>query len=239
MHVSEYRGVVVRIVLIEDDRRLRVALEVGLRRHGFDVVGVGTAAAALRQLIDEPEPEAVLLDLGLPDRDGFELCEFIRRRSEVPIVVISARGQVEARVRGLGLGADDYLVKPFHLAELIARLEAVTRRTLRTRTGAAPRTAVAEVRTVGRLHIDAAAQAVTVDGDSKALTSKEFELLETLADRPGAVLPRQEIVDRVWPDGGEGAGRTLEVHIASLRAKLGKRSLIQTVRRVGYRLTAD
>jgi DNA-binding response OmpR family regulator len=92
---------------------------------------------------------------------------------------------------------------------------------------------------VGRLCIDAAAQTVTVDGDSKALTCKEFELLEMLADRPGAVFRRQEIVDRVWPTGGEGAGRTLEVHIASLRAKLGKRSLIQTVRRVGYRLAAD
>ncbi len=227
------------LVLVEDDRRLRVAIETGLRRHGYEVAGVGTGSAALRLLIDESEPEAVLLDLGLPDHDGFELCEFIRRRSDVPIVMISARGQLEARVRGLGLGADDYLVKPFHLAELIARLGAVTRRSVRTRSADTPRTSGPRARTVGRLHIDAAAQAVTVDGDSKALTCKEFELLEMLADRPGAVFRRQEIVDRVWPAAGEGAGRTLEVHIASLRAKLGKRSLIQTVRRVGYRLAAD
>jgi DNA-binding response OmpR family regulator len=173
----------------------------------------------------------VLLDLGLPDTDGFEVCRRLRERSDLPILVISARGEEVDRVIGLELGADDYLVKPFGFRELVARIRAISRRAVN---------AVDEQReNVQRfegLEIDRRTRRVRVDAIEIALTPKEFDLLALLAEDPGAVLTRQEILDQVWDPHWYGPTKTLDVHVASLRKKLGDPSWIETVRGVGLRM---
>lgn len=215
-----------RILLVEDDNRFADALMVALRRQGFDVSRADTAAAAL----DAPATDLVLLDLGLPDLDGIEVCRRLRARSDVAIIAITARGDERDRVLGLRSGADDYLVKPFGIAELGARIDAVMRR---VRPAAPP-----AVR-VGDLRIDVARRRVTrVDGSAVALTRKEFALLAALSRQPGVVVSRERLFIEVWHNPWPGAQRTLDVHIATLRAKLGDRTVIETVRGVGYRLDA-
>jgi DNA-binding response OmpR family regulator len=174
--------------------------------------------------------DVVLLDLGLPDVDGFELCRELRARSEVPIIVVTARGDEIDRVVGLELGADDYVVKPFGLRELVARIRAVTRRSA-VRVESPPTPAPR------RLVVDRRTRRVTLDGALLALTPKEFDLLALLAGDPGAVCSRQEIIDRVWDPHWYGPTKTLDVHIGSLRRKLGDPRWIETVRGVGYRLS--
>ena len=173
--------------------------------------------------------DLVLLDLGLPDLDGKEICRQIRASSNVPILVITARGDEIDRVVLLELGADDYLVKPFGFRELVARIGAVTRRTAL----AAP--SQNTVQQIGRLTIDRAARRVELDGDEVELTPKEFDLLGFLAERPGAVRTREDIVEQVWDEHWFGPTKTLDVHIAALRRKLGP-DWITTFRGVGYRL---
>lgn len=224
-----------RLLLVEDDLGLRGALRVALNRHGYEVVGVGTGEDAMRRLRADPSPELVLLDLGLPDLDGFALCEQIRKISRVPIIMVTAQAAVEARVRGLNVGADDYLAKPFKLAELIARIQSLVRRSDWGRMGA-ENAGESAVKTVGELVVDPAARTATVSGVPKPLTRKEFDVLDLLASRPGVVFRREEIIARVWQSGVEAGERTLEVHIASLRTKLGSRDLIETARGVGYRV---
>ena len=224
-----------RLLLVEDDLGLRGALRVALNRHGYEVVGVGTGEDAMRRLRADPSPELVLLDLGLPDLDGFALCEQIRKISRVPIIMVTAQAAVEARVRGLNVGADDYLAKPFKLAELIARIQSLVRRSDWGRMGA-ENGGESLVKTVGELVVDPASRTATVSGVPKPLTRKEFDVLDLLASRPGVVFPREEIIARVWQSGVEAGERTLEVHIASLRTKLGSRDLIETARGVGYRV---
>jgi DNA-binding response OmpR family regulator len=170
----------------------------------------------------------VLLDLGLPDIDGSEVCRRIRALSSTPIIVVTARGDESERVLGLELGADDYVVKPFGLRELIARVRAVARRATDTVPIAAQR--------VGVLEIDRRTHRVTVQGAEVALAPKEFGLLSLLADDPGAVLTRREIMDEVWDPHWYGPTKTLDVHVASLRKKLGDPTLIETVRSIGFRL---
>lgn len=224
-----------RLLLVEDDLGLRGALRVALNRHGYEVVGVGTGEDAMRRLRADPSPELVLLDLGLPDLDGFALCEQIRKISRVPIIMVTAQAAVEARVRGLNVGADDYLAKPFKLAELIARIQSLVRRSDWGRMGAG-NGCESPVKTVGELVVDPASRTATVSGVPKPLTRKEFDVLDLLASRPGVVFRREEIIARVWQSGVEAGERTLEVHIASLRTKLGSRDLIETARGVGYRV---
>lgn len=224
-----------RLLLVEDDLGLRGALRVALNRHGYEVVGVGTGEDAMRRLRADPSPELVLLDLGLPDLDGFALCEQIRKISRVPIIMVTAQAAVEARVRGLNVGADDYLAKPFKLAELIARIQSLVRRSDWGRMGA-ENAGESLVKTVGELVVDPASRTATVSGVPKPLTRKEFDVLDLLASRPGVVFRREEIIARVWQSGVEAGERTLEVHIASLRTKLGSRDLIETARGVGYRV---
>jgi DNA-binding response OmpR family regulator len=224
-----------RLLLVEDDLGLRGALRVALNRHGYEVVGVGTGEDAMRRLRADPSPELVLLDLGLPDLDGFALCEQIRKISRVPIIMVTAQAAVEARVRGLNVGADDYLAKPFKLAELIARIQSLVRRSDWGRMGA-ENGGESLVKTVGELVVDPASRTATVSGVPKPLTRKEFDVLDLLASRPGVVFRREEIIARVWQSGVEAGERTLEVHIASLRTKLGSRDLIETARGVGYRV---
>ncbi len=213
------------MLVVEDDDAIAVPLVAGLEREGFTVTRAATGAAAL----EASGVELVLLDLGLPDMDGFDLCQRLRTLSDVPILVISARGEEIDRVVGLELGADDYLVKPFGFRELVARIRAVTRRA--TATPDAPRP-----QQIGELEIDRRTRRVRVAGTEIALTPKEFDLLACLADEPGVVVTRQELLSEVWDPHWYGPSRTIDVHVASVRKKLGDPRWVETVRGVGFRL---
>ena len=217
-----------RVLLVEDDLRVAAALETALRRRGHDVCRAMTAAEALAA----PPADLVLLDLGLPDRDGVDVCRELRRRGDMAIIAVTARGEERDRVAGLRSGADDYVVKPFGMSELQARIDAVMRRSARSATRQ-PRV------TVGSLVVDLDAHAVELDGRVVALTRKEFDLLSALARRPGSTVTREQLLAEVWHTTWLGSPHTVEVHVASLRAKLGNPGLVQTVRGVGYRLRAD
>ena len=215
-----------RVLLVEDDARVAAALAAALRRRGHEVVHSPTAADALAA---EPV-DLVLLDLNLPDGDGIEVCRAIRRRDEsVAIIAVTARAEERDRIIGLRTGADDYVVKPYSMAELDARIEAVLRRAVR----AAPR--LSDVLTVGPVKIDLAARRVTVDLREVALTRKEFEILAVLARTPDVVVTYDRLILAVWQTTYVGR-HTLDVHVGSLRAKLDVPGLVNTVRGVGYRL---
>jgi two-component system response regulator RegX3 len=215
-----------RLLLVEDDLTIASPLVRGLEREGFSVEHAECGADA-RRALDAAVPDVVLLDLGLPDVDGFELCRELRAASGVPIIVVTARGEEVDRVVGLELGADDYVVKPFGFRELVARVRAVLRRGAARSDPAAP---------LGPLAVDRRTRRAFVDHRLVTLTPKEFDLLALLADDPGAVYSRQRILDEVWDPHWYGPTKTLDVHIASLRRKLGRPELIETVRGVGYRL---
>lgn len=245
-----------RLLLVEDDDHVAAALSAVLGRHGFRVDHVRSGAEALRKLLPGSQHEAgepvdvVLLDLGLPDQDGFEVCGRIRRTSSTPVIMVTARADVRSRIHGLNLGADDYVVKPYDMGELLARIHAVSRRKASedgvghgAATGGEPggRTgedtgSTAGTLTLGAVTIELLTRHVSVDGAEVALTRKEFDLLALLAQRPGVVFRREQIISEVWRTSWEGTGRTLEVHVASLRSKLKRPSLIETVRGVGYRM---
>ena len=218
------------MLLVEDDESIASPLVRGLEREGFDVWHCDRGANALASL-DEHTSDVVLLDLGLPDVDGFDLCREVRARSDVPIIVVTARGDEIDRVVGLELGADDYVVKPFGLRELVARIRAVTRRAA-VRGEPVPANGHAD----DALIVDRRTRRVTLGGAEVALTPKEFDLLALLTADPGAVCSRQDIIDRVWDPHWYGPTKTLDVHIGSLRRKLGDPAWIETVRGVGYRL---
>ena len=214
-----------RILLVEDDRAIASPLARGLERSGFTVHHVTTGAAALTA----PPADLVLLDLGLPDLDGTEVCRTLRARSSVPIIIVSARDDEVDRVVGLELGADDYVTKPFGTRELVARIRAVLRRS-----GVAPARDDDAPLAAGGVHVDPRTRRVTVDGVEVHLTPKEHDLLVHLLRDPGRVHRRGELVEAVWGGGWDGADRTVDVHVANLRRKLG--GVIETVRGVGYRI---
>jgi len=216
-----------RILVVEDDDRVARGLVTALRHAGYDVHRVGTVAAA----VSAPPVDVVLLDMGLPDGDGTEVLRRLRD-SGTAVIAVTARGEERDRVLGLRAGADDYVVKPFGTAELLARIEAVLRRTRKARAEVAD----AEVVEVGPLKLDSATRAVSVEGRELALTRKEFDLLALLAARPGQVVSRDLIMDQVWQASYEAPTRTLDTHVAALRGKLGGQVRIETVRGVGYRL---
>jgi DNA-binding response OmpR family regulator len=216
----------VHLLVVDDDERIAEPLVQGLAREGFTTDWVTTGAAAL----EAPVPDLVILDLGLPDVDGNEVCRELRARSSVPIIIVTARGAEVDRVIGLELGADDYLVKPFGLRELVARIRAVTRR---ANSAVAPQEGVQQL---GDLVVDRRTRRVTADGEEVVLSPKEFDLLALLAEDPGAVVSRETILEEVWDPHWYGPTKTLDVHVASLRKKLGHREWIETVRRVGLRL---
>jgi two-component system response regulator RegX3 len=216
----------VRVLLVEDDVTIAAPLVRGLEREGFAVEHAECGRDA-RAALGRARPDVVLLDLGLPDTDGFDLCRELHAASSVPIIVVTARGEEVDRVVGLELGADDYVVKPFGFRELVARIRAVLRRGA-ARTDPAP--------AVGPLLVDRRTRRAVIEGEPLALTPKEFDLLALLADDPGAVCSRQRILDEVWDPHWYGPTKTLDVHIASLRRKLGHPELIETIRGVGYRL---
>lgn len=252
-----------RVLLIEDDETIAEPLTEGLGHFGLTVDHVATGTDGLRG----PYNDVVLLDLGLPDMDGIDVCRGIRQVSDVPIVILSARGEEADRVLGLELGADDYLAKPFSVRELVARVRAVTRRTQRTQqafpeppdtptTPATPATppvtspATAADPPVtpsydpapdpphdpGPLVVDRRTRQVWVGDSPVLLTPKEFDLLALLSEDPGAVYSRQQILDRVWDPHYDGPTKTLDVHVAALRRKLGHPAWIRTLRGVGFRL---
>jgi DNA-binding response OmpR family regulator len=216
----------VHVLIAEDDERIAEPLVDGLRRNGFTASWVTTGAAAL----SAEDVDVVLLDLGLPDMDGLDVCRRLRARSTIPILVITARGDETDRVVGLELGADDYLVKPFGFKELIARIRAVQRRS-----SPAP-VAIDDEQLIGPLKIERRTHRVSMDGDEIALTPKEFDLLAVLAEEPGVVVTRQQLLDQVWDPHWYGPTKTIDVHVASLRKKLGDPAWIETVRGVGLRL---
>ena len=214
-----------KILLVEDEDAIAVPLAEGLRREGFTVERVATGKEAL----EIAEPDFVLLDVGLPDTDGFSVCRALRSRSNVPIVMVTAKGEEVDRVVGLEVGADDYVVKPFGVRELVARIRAVSRRTGERRTS--PQTV-----SLGPLELDTRSRRVTVEGRELDLTPKEFDLLALLASDPGAVVSKERILEEVWRTTWFGSAKTIDVHVAALRKKLGDPSWIATVRGVGLRL---
>jgi len=216
-----------RILVVEDEDAIAEPLVEGLRREGFDVDRVATGAAALEAAL----PDVVLLDLRLPDIDGLDVCRVLRERSAVPIIIVTARGEESDRVVGLELGADDYVVKPFGLRELIARIRAVTRRTSSRPQGQEPLR-------VGTLTVDERARRAQLGDRELELTPKEFDLLAALARDPGAAVSRRRLLEEVWETAWYGSAKTIDVHVASLRRKLGDPGWIETVRGVGFRLRA-
>ncbi|MFE6091414.1 response regulator transcription factor [Streptomyces massasporeus] len=273
-----------RVLLIEDDETIAEPLMEGLGNFGLAVDHVATGTDGLRG----PYNDVVLLDLGLPDMDGIDVCRGIRQVSDVPIVILSARGEEADRVLGLELGADDYLAKPFSVRELVARVRAVTRRTQRAHQAlpdapgarnvpeppyepvtsqaydpapapayeptpapayepapalsyeppvtAAHDPAPEAPHDPGPLVVDRRTRQVWVGDTPVLLTPKEFDLLALLSEDPGAVYSRQQILDRVWDPHYDGPTKTLDVHVAALRRKLGHPAWIRTLRGVGFRL---
>jgi len=215
----------VKVLVVEDDPAVSIPLLAGLQRNGIETEHVTYASQviAAAQGVD-----VVLLDLGLPDGDGMEVLKELRRVSDVPVIIATARGDETDRIVGLELGADDYVVKPFSVRELAARVRAVSRR----------RRVESNLET-GRLLVDRNRHVVTLDGAAIELTAKEFDLLAVLAEEPGRAVTRQELFARVWDPVWIGTGKTLDVHIASLRKKLGQPDFIETVRGVGYRLAVE
>jgi DNA-binding response OmpR family regulator len=216
-----------RLLVVEDEDSIAEPLVEGLRDEGFDVTRVATGHDAL----GADPVDLVLLDVRLPDIDGFAVCRELRARSDVPIIMVTAKGEEIDRVVGLELGADDYLVKPYGLRELIARIRAVSRRSSGHQE--ARRTIVA-----GDLEVDVPAHRATISGRELQLTAKEFDLLALLASEAGLVVDRQRILREVWDTTWYGSSKTVDVHVAALRKKLGDPTLIETVRGIGLRLRA-
>jgi DNA-binding response OmpR family regulator len=224
-----------RILLVEDEQSISEPFSRALAREGFEPVVARTAADALK-LAELVDPELVLLDLMLPDGDGRDVCRELRRRSDTPIIMLTARGTETDRIVGLELGADDYVVKPFSSPEVIARIRAVLRRSKRDDDG--------EMRlTFGELEIDAGARRVRIGDEDVDLARKEFDLLVVLAEAAGRVLTRDHLMARVWDENWFGSTKTLDVHVGTLRRKLGddpaSPRYIHTVRGVGFRFATN
>ena len=216
------------VVLVDDEPGIVDFVELGLRREGLAVVSAGSAAAGL-EAVRRERPQLVILDVGLPDTDGFELLRAIRQESDVPVIVLTARGDLDDRVRGLDLGADDYVAKPFHFAELLARVRAHLRRA--GVTGSDDPTLRFD-----DLELDPRTREVRRASARITLTSREFELLELFLRHPRQVLSKEAILDRLW--GYAFDDNLVEVYISNLRRKLGEPVLIQTLRGAGYALRA-
>jgi len=215
------------VLVVDDEPNIADLIELYLRREGFRVVKATTGEAGARAVSDH-RPRLVVLDVGLPDVDGLEVCRRLRQTSTIPVIFLTARDSEIDRVLGLELGADDYVTKPFSPAELVARVKAVLRRS--------EGPAAAELLQVGAATIDLGRREVRVRDVAVAFTTKEFELLRFLAERPGLAMSRQQILDSVWGYDWFGDARTVDVHLAQVRKKLDGAVRIDTVRGVGYRL---
>ncbi|MBF6219854.1 response regulator transcription factor [Nocardia abscessus] len=215
-----------RLAVVEDDDGVGDALVEALNARGYRAERMRRGADLL---IAHRAYDAVVLDLGLPDGDGLHVLRRLREVSSVPVLILTARSDERSIVRGLRGGADDYLVKPPRIAELVARLETVTRR------AAAAAQPAPSVVVTGDVRVDLGARVVEVAGAPVSLTQKEFELVEALVERPGAAVSRQLLMDRIWGDAFVAVSRALDVHMAGLRAKLNRPGLITTIRGYGYR----
>ena len=222
-----------RILIVEDEPGISEPLSSHLAREGFEPTIAPTIGAA-REAFAATEPDVVLLDVMLPDGDGRDLCRELRASSDVPIILLTARGEDVDKIVGLELGADDYVVKPFSAGELVARIRAILRR-------GRSRDAHAALE-VGDVRLDPDARTVTRAGTEIALAAKEFDLLALLMANAGRVVRREDIMDEVWDEHWFGSTKTLDVHIAWLRKKLeddpGDPRYITTIRGVGFRFTA-
>ena len=215
-----------RIAVVEDDDGVGHAIEAGLKRFAHHPVRF-TRGGDL--LLKHHEVDLVILDLGLPDQDGLDVLRQLRKVSAVPVIVLTARNDERSVVRGLRSGADDYLVKPARLRELIARIEVVSRR-------ATPANQTPPTRVVtGDVEVDLAARTVRVGDRPVDLTGKEFDILSVLLRNPGAAVSRQQLMDEIWGDAFAAVSRSLDVHVTTLRAKLDRPGLITTIRGFGYR----
>ena len=227
------------ILMVEDETSITEPLAEALDREGFDTRVAGTAADALAAAAEQM-PDLVLLDVMLPDGSGYDVCRTLRERSKVPIIMLTARGEETDRIVGLELGADDYIVKPFGAREVAARIRAVLRRVGEAAAAPAPKPDTLEV---GPVRVDPARRAARLDGNELDLTRKEFELLELLMREAGSVLTRERLIDEVWDTNWFGSTKTLDVHVSSLRRKLGDDSadprFIHTVRGVGFRFASS
>jgi DNA-binding response OmpR family regulator len=214
------------VLIVEDEHSIGSLIRSYLSRDGYGVVWVRSGEEALVELVRH-SVRIVVLDIGLPGMDGFEVCRQIRARSSVPILVVTARDEEPDRVAGLELGADDYITKPFSPRELVARVKAILRRS-----EPAPRDPIL---TLGDIVVDLQGREVEVAGRPVELTAKEFDLLACLLENPGIVLSRDTLLDRAWGTTYPGGTRTVDVHVGQLRRKLGRPGLIRTVRGAGYK----
>jgi two-component system response regulator RegX3 len=225
-----------RVLLIEDEESIHEPLAAALEREGFAAEVATTAAEGMERFRTKP-PDLVLLDVMLPDGDGRDLLREIRRTSRTPVVMLTARGEEMDRVLGLELGADDYVSKPFSARELTARIRAVMRRV------AAPSPTEETVLEIGDVIVDLNTRLVSQAGSRIELTLKEFELLRTLMEQAGSVVTREDLIDEVWDPHWFGPTKTLDVHVSSLRKKLGENPssprYIHTVRGVGFRFSSE
>ena len=223
------------ILLVEDETSIREPLAEVLRSEGFETLVAGTVAQALEQA--RREPDLVLLDVMLPDGSGFDVCRELRRDSQVPIIMLTARGEEADRVVGLELGADDYVVKPFSGREVVARIRAVLRRADAPEAGDDDRPLE-----VADLRLDPAKREVTLRGETLELSRKEFELLQLLMRNAGSVVTRERLIDEVWDPNWFGSTKTLDVHVSGIRRKLGddpsEPRYLHTVRGVGFRFSS-
>lgn len=249
-----------RLLLVEDDDRVAAAQQLVLGRHGIHVTRAPTATRAMEVLGPAPDAfDVIVLDLGLPDGDGLTLCRDMRRATSTPVIISSARGDVGTRLQGLHTGADDYLVKPYDLRELVAKVHVlVRRRSLDTTRGQGPGAGPEapaptapveqdqrrergergeEVLRIGPVVIDLARRTLHVNGVLVPLTTKEFDLVALLARAPGVVFTREQIMAEVWGVRTGGTDHTLDVHVARIRSKARLPGLIGTVRGVGLRLS--
>jgi two-component system, OmpR family, response regulator RegX3 len=226
-----------RLLLCEDERRITAPLVSALESEGFETHVAETAAESL-EMARRLRPDLVLLDLMLPDGSGFDVCRQLRADSQVPIIMLTARGDEADRVAGLELGADDYIVKPFSGREVVARIRAVLRRTGNSGGGSAPGPLE-----IGEISLNPAAHSATLRGEPLELTRKEFQLLELLMRNAGVVVTRERLLDEVWDVSWFGSTKTLDVHVGTVRRKLGDDSssprYLHTIRGVGFRFASD
>lgn len=221
-----------KILIVDDDSHIRELVGLYLQRNGFDIVEASDGMEAL-SLLDNTKVDMVMLDIMMPNVDGWELCREIRGRSSIPVLMLTAKGETTQKVRGLQLGADDYMVKPFEPEELVARVNALLRRY---------RINTEQMVQVGELRLDCTSHDVSFQGQNLILPPKEFELLFKLASYPGRTLSREQLIEDIWGYDFDGDERTVDVHIKRLRDKFPEESCsfrIRTVRGLGYRFEVD
>jgi two-component system, OmpR family, response regulator RegX3 len=226
------------VLVVEDEASFVEALTIGLRREGFEVVVAVDGAEAL-EMFDATQPDIVLLDVMLPKVSGIDVCRQLRKKTQVPIIMVTAKGAEIDTVVGLEVGADDYVTKPYRLRELVARMRAVLRRTEHNGSGAGATVSTPGLVQVGDVSLDPEEHRVSVSGQELSLPLKEFELLHILLANAGRVLPRDTLIDRVWGSDYVGDTKTLDVHVKRLRSKVevdpASPTRIVTIRGLGYK----